>query len=64
MRCDPLGLSVVGIDLSNTPLQGSLPRAIGGIRSLTSLSLANASLIGELPTQLGLLTDLQVRDSE
>ncbi|CAI5461755.1 unnamed protein product [Closterium sp. Yama58-4] len=55
VTCDSNG-TVVAIDLSNTPLNGSIPKEIGNLTTLTLL------LWGTTPSFLSLLTQLRRLD--
>ena len=51
--------SVVGLDLGNTGLRGTLPSQLGSLVGLRSLVLNISSLSGTVPSQLGLLIGLR-----
>ena len=57
--CDPTGRVAVQLSLSNSLLQGSIPN-LSVFPNLTSLSLQNNTLNGQLPATLGSLSALQV----
>lgn len=58
-----IGDFVVALDLSGQGLQGSIPlNSIAALHSLTSLDLSNNMLSGELPDDLGNLSNLQRLD--
>jgi len=51
---------MIGLDLYDNSLSGSLPSELGLLTDLQILRLASNALSGSLPSELGLLTDLQV----
>ncbi|MEP1095807.1 MAG: T9SS type A sorting domain-containing protein [Cyclobacteriaceae bacterium] len=53
---------VIGIDLANNSLAGSLPSEIGDLSKLASLKLRLNQLIGSIPTEIGELADLTFLD--
>ncbi|MCO5574591.1 hypothetical protein L7F22_028379 [Adiantum nelumboides] len=58
-----VGEAVVALDLSGQGLQGSIPpNSITMLHSLTSLNLSNNFLAGELPNDLGNLSNLEILD--
>ena len=54
------GQRVVGIELSNTRLNGAIPPALGGLSALTHLQLGDNSLTGPIPPELGNLSRLRL----
>ena len=43
-------------------MTGSLPSVLGNLNSLKSLGIAGGSFTGTLPTELGLVTEMQRLD--
>ncbi|MCP5047036.1 MAG: hypothetical protein GY940_07675 [bacterium] len=56
---DPVTAQVVGIDLNNNNLVGTLPVELEELSALTSLNLSGNQLTGNIPVQLGSLSNLQ-----
>jgi len=50
--------AVVGIELSNNSLEGSIPLEIGDLIDLITLDLSRNKLTGSIPTEMGNLTNL------
>jgi hypothetical protein len=59
VRCDQEGSHVIGLELSENGLKGSLPAQLGNLTSLATLNLPGNQLSGVLPETLGNLTLLQ-----
>ncbi|CAM9883433.1 unnamed protein product, partial [Chrysoparadoxa australica] len=53
------GGNVVGLDLSDNRLKGSIPAELGHFRHLQGLYLRNNKLSGSIPVELGQLSSLQ-----
>ncbi|KAG7365801.1 RHS repeat-associated core domain containing protein [Nitzschia inconspicua] len=51
--------TLVGLNLSNNGLSGTLPTEIGLLTNITSLSLSHNHLMGPVPSELGYLQQLQ-----
>ena len=61
VHCDKLRTDmhhVIGLNLFNNSIQGTLPTQLGLLTSLTALALRVNAISGTLPTELGLLTGL------
>jgi hypothetical protein len=62
VTCDQANTKVLGIDLKNNNLVGTIPAELGDLSNLTSLDLSSNRLAGIIPSQLGNLADLKVLD--
>ncbi|KAK9664444.1 hypothetical protein RND81_14G042500 [Saponaria officinalis] len=60
VECDTLGRRVVGLDMSNLQIGGSISPQIGNISFLESLQLQNNHLIGTIPNEVCNLLNLKV----
>ena len=58
IRCDANHSTVIRIDLSWNNLQGTIPREIGNLNNLESLSLRFSPLTGSIPPEIGNLANL------
>jgi Leucine-rich repeat (LRR) protein len=58
VTCDGTNSRVVGLDLSQNALVGTIPTELGNLTKLTNLDLDNNSLTGVIPSELGNLTKL------
>lgn len=57
--CDEQGANVVGIELFENHLTGTLPAALGNLPALRDLQFWNNEITGPLPTQIGQLVNLE-----
>jgi len=57
VTCDGIG-NVVGLQLYNNNLRGTIPTEIGQLTNLSALYLSNNSLSGTIPIEIGQLTNL------
>jgi Leucine-rich repeat (LRR) protein len=59
VQCDGAKVTVVGLDLHENGLAGSLPAGLAALANLQSLDLEGNALAGALPKELGRLANLQ-----
>jgi Leucine-rich repeat (LRR) protein len=59
VQCDGAKVTVVGLDLHENGLAGSLPAGFASLANLQSLDLEGNALAGALPKELGRLANLQ-----
>ncbi|XP_020098319.1 leucine-rich repeat receptor-like serine/threonine-protein kinase BAM3 [Ananas comosus] len=59
VRCDDDGKFVIGLDIANSNISGSLSASVSELKTLTSLSVAGNGLSGELPRAVGALRRLR-----
>lgn len=62
VTCDENNTMVVGVDLNNNNLSGTLPAELGDLSNLTYLNLASNQLSGTIPSELGKLSGLKELD--
>jgi Leucine-rich repeat (LRR) protein len=60
VTCDGAKVTVIGLDLHENGLAGSLPAGLGTLGNLQSLDLEGNALTGALPKELGRLANLQI----
>ncbi|XP_021901644.1 leucine-rich repeat receptor-like serine/threonine-protein kinase BAM3 [Carica papaya] len=59
IQCDHMNTSVIGVDISNYNISGSLSPVITQLQSLVNLSVSGNSFSGQFPTDIHKLTRLQ-----
>lgn len=59
---DEQGECVIGLNLSNNQLSGSIPTEIRGLSNLVTLNLSNNNISGTIPTAIGQLAALEMLD--
>jgi len=57
-------MTLVSLEILNSGLEGTIPSSISSFQSLTFLSLKSVTFTGSIPTELGLMTNLNVLELE